>query len=68
MSDKEAMEIEEVLVNESSHPLFPWKMLLPRTRLGPDERHFFDALQDVCLTLYYSTLHCTDIFYIFIYI
>ncbi len=31
------------LLTEDKHPLIPWKTLLSRTRLGPDERHFFSV-------------------------
>ena len=37
-------------MDETQHGSFPWRTLLPRTRLGPDTRHFFDLasqLQEV---------------------
>lgn len=31
----------EKLLTEDRHQQIQWKTLLPRTRLGPDERHYF---------------------------
>jgi allantoicase len=41
-SEDEASAIERDLMDESQHDRFGWRTLLPRTRLGPDARHFFD--------------------------
>lgn len=43
------------LLSEDGHKRFEWKMILPRTRMGPDSRHYFsisdNSLNQVCDTL-----------------
>lgn len=49
-SEDEAAALESRFMDETQHGSFPWRTLLPRTRLGPDTRHFFDLasqLQEV---------------------
>ena len=41
--DSSNASITQSLVKEEGHANFSWKLLLPRVRLGPDERHFFNA-------------------------
>ncbi len=36
----------EKLLTEDRHSQIQWKTLLPRTRLGPDERHYFSMSEN----------------------